>query len=62
VLHVGSGLGYYTVVMGECVGPGGRVLALEVDESLAAPVVAVVAVYPRWASATPRWTSASARP
>jgi protein-L-isoaspartate(D-aspartate) O-methyltransferase len=35
VLHVGSGLGYYTAVMGECVGPTGRVLAFEVDEALA---------------------------
>jgi protein-L-isoaspartate(D-aspartate) O-methyltransferase len=36
VLHVGAGLGYYTALMGECVGSGGRVLAFEVDESLAA--------------------------
>jgi len=35
VLHVGGGLGYYTAVMGECVGPTGRVLAFEVDEALA---------------------------
>jgi protein-L-isoaspartate(D-aspartate) O-methyltransferase len=36
VLHVGSGLGYYTAVMGECAGATGRVLAFEVDETLAA--------------------------
>jgi protein-L-isoaspartate(D-aspartate) O-methyltransferase len=35
VLHVGAGLGYYTAVMGECVGPDGRVLAFEVDDALA---------------------------
>ena len=35
VLHVGSGLGYYTAVMGECAGSGGRVVAFEVDEALA---------------------------
>jgi protein-L-isoaspartate(D-aspartate) O-methyltransferase len=35
VLHIGCGLGYYTAVMGECVGPTGRVLAFEVDEALA---------------------------
>jgi protein-L-isoaspartate(D-aspartate) O-methyltransferase len=35
VLHIGCGLGYYTAVMGECVGAGGRVLAFEVDEALA---------------------------
>jgi protein-L-isoaspartate(D-aspartate) O-methyltransferase len=36
VLHVGAGTGYYTAVMGECVGPDGRVLAFEADEALAA--------------------------
>jgi protein-L-isoaspartate(D-aspartate) O-methyltransferase len=36
VLHVGSGLGYYTAVIGECAGRTGRVLAFEVDETLAA--------------------------
>jgi protein-L-isoaspartate(D-aspartate) O-methyltransferase len=36
ILHVGSGLGYYTAVMGECAGSAGRVLAFEVDEALAA--------------------------
>jgi protein-L-isoaspartate(D-aspartate) O-methyltransferase len=35
VLHVGAGLGYYTAVMGECVGAAGRVLAFEVDQPLA---------------------------
>ncbi len=36
VLHVGSGLGYYTAVMGEVAGAAGRVLAFDVDETLAA--------------------------
>src|SRR5262245_8963767 len=35
VLHVGCGLGYYTAVMAECIGAGGRVVAIEVDEALA---------------------------
>ncbi len=35
MLHVGAGLGYYTAVMAECVGPTGRVVAFEVDEALA---------------------------
>jgi protein-L-isoaspartate(D-aspartate) O-methyltransferase len=35
VLHVGCGLGYYTAVIAHCVGPAGRVVAFEVDESLA---------------------------
>jgi len=36
VLHVGSGLGYYTAVIGQAVGSSGRVVAFEVDEALAA--------------------------
>jgi len=36
VLHVGCGLGYYTAVMAHIVGPGGRVIAIEVDPALAA--------------------------
>lgn len=35
VLHIGAGLGYYTAVIAQCVGPTGRVVAFEVDESLA---------------------------
>ena len=35
LLHVGCGLGYYTAVMAHCVGPTGRVVAFEVDETLA---------------------------
>src|SRR5262245_35513978 len=36
VLHVGSGLGYYTAVIAQSVGAAGRVLAFEVDDALAA--------------------------
>jgi protein-L-isoaspartate(D-aspartate) O-methyltransferase len=36
VLHVGVGTGYYTAIAAHCVGPAGRVLGIEVDESLAA--------------------------
>ena len=36
VLHVGAGLGYYTAILGHVAGPTGRVLAIEVDETLAA--------------------------
>jgi len=35
-LHVGAGLGYYSALMGSIVGPTGRVVAVEVDEQLAA--------------------------
>src|SRR5436309_10813117 len=34
VLHVGAGLGYYTAIMAQAVGPSGRVVAFEVDETL----------------------------
>jgi protein-L-isoaspartate(D-aspartate) O-methyltransferase len=36
VLHLGTGLGYYTALIAACVGPGGRVLGIEVDPDLAA--------------------------
>ena len=36
VLHVGAGTGYYTALMARTVGPTGRVLAIEVDDALAA--------------------------
>ena len=35
VLHLGTGLGYYTALIASVVGPGGHVLAIEVDEALA---------------------------
>ena len=31
VLHIGTGLGYYTALMAHCVGPSGRVVGIEVD-------------------------------
>ena len=36
VLHVGAGLGYYTAIIAHVVGSDGRVVAIEVDEALAA--------------------------
>jgi protein-L-isoaspartate(D-aspartate) O-methyltransferase len=36
VLHIGAGLGYYSALMAQVVGPSGRVVAVEVDETLAA--------------------------
>jgi protein-L-isoaspartate(D-aspartate) O-methyltransferase len=36
VLHVGTGLGYYTALIAYCCGPHGRVLGVEVDAALAA--------------------------
>jgi protein-L-isoaspartate(D-aspartate) O-methyltransferase len=46
VLHLGSGTGYYTALIAQCVGPGGRVVALEVDERLAACAAANLAEAP----------------
>ena len=36
VLHLGTGLGYYTAIMAACVGSQGRVVGLEVDDALGA--------------------------
>jgi protein-L-isoaspartate(D-aspartate) O-methyltransferase len=46
VLHIGAGLGYYSAVMAETVGPSGRVTAVEVDEALAAQAKANLARMP----------------
>jgi protein-L-isoaspartate(D-aspartate) O-methyltransferase len=36
VYHLGCGVGYYTAIMAEVVGPGGSVVATEIDPDLAA--------------------------
>jgi protein-L-isoaspartate(D-aspartate) O-methyltransferase len=46
VLHVGAGTGYYTALMAHCVGPTGRVVAVEVDEELAARARTALAEMP----------------
>jgi protein-L-isoaspartate(D-aspartate) O-methyltransferase len=43
VLHVGSGLGYYSAIMAHCVGPQGRVVAFEIDDTLATQAAANLA-------------------
>jgi protein-L-isoaspartate(D-aspartate) O-methyltransferase len=35
MIHVGAGLGYYSAIMAEIVGPGGRMTAIEIDPGLA---------------------------
>ncbi len=35
VLHIGCGVGYYTAILAELVGPAGRVIAVETDVGLA---------------------------
>jgi protein-L-isoaspartate(D-aspartate) O-methyltransferase len=47
VLHLGAGLGYYTAVIAECVGPSGRVVAFEADPDLAAEARRNLASRPR---------------
>jgi len=46
VLHVGAGIGYYTAVIAEAVGPTGSVIAVEHDPQLAARAAANLAPWP----------------
>lgn len=48
VLHVGAGLGYYSALLAQVVGPAGRVLAIEIDPILAAEARSNLASMP-WA-------------
>jgi protein-L-isoaspartate(D-aspartate) O-methyltransferase len=45
VLHVGCGLGYYSALMAQCVGPSGRIVAIEVDAELAGESARNLAAY-----------------
>lgn len=36
VVHVGAGVGYYTAIMADLVGPAGKITAMEFDQGLAA--------------------------
>jgi len=47
VLHIGCGTGYYTAVLAEVTGPGGRVTAIEVDPDLAARAAAALEPWPQ---------------
>jgi protein-L-isoaspartate(D-aspartate) O-methyltransferase len=46
VFHLGCGSGYYTAIMAEVAGPGGRVVASEVDSALAARAQTNLSRYP----------------
>jgi protein-L-isoaspartate(D-aspartate) O-methyltransferase len=47
VVHFGCGTGYYTALMADMVGPGGKVTAVEVDDALAASARANLAAWPQ---------------
>jgi len=46
VYHLGCGVGYYTAIIAEVVGPGGYVVASEVNSDLAARARANLSAYP----------------
>ena len=46
VLHVGAGTGYFTALTAHCVGPSGRVVAVEIDADLAGRAAASLATMP----------------
>jgi protein-L-isoaspartate(D-aspartate) O-methyltransferase len=46
-VHVGCGVGYYTAIVAEVVGPTGAVLGIELDPDLAARAAANLAPWPR---------------
>jgi protein-L-isoaspartate(D-aspartate) O-methyltransferase len=47
VLHVGCGVGYYTAIMAEMVGPTGRVVGYEIDHELAARARELLVPWPQ---------------
>lgn len=46
VLQVGAGVGYFTAIMAELAGPTGRIIAYEIDESLAERAARNLDAYP----------------
>jgi protein-L-isoaspartate(D-aspartate) O-methyltransferase len=46
VLHIGAGTGYYSAILATVVGPGGKVVALEMDDGLARRAAVNLADYP----------------
>jgi protein-L-isoaspartate(D-aspartate) O-methyltransferase len=47
VLHIGCGVGYYTSIMAELVGPSGRVVAYEIEPDIAARAQACLQAWPQ---------------
>jgi protein-L-isoaspartate(D-aspartate) O-methyltransferase len=46
-LHLGCGTGYYTAILAEIVGPGGRVTAVEIDAGMVARAHQALALWPQ---------------
>jgi protein-L-isoaspartate(D-aspartate) O-methyltransferase len=51
VLHLGCGMGYYTAILAELVGPSGHVSAVEIDQTLAESAREALAPWPQVAIA-----------
>lgn len=47
ILHLGCGTGYYTAILAELTGPGGKVTAIEVDPGLAARARVALETWPQ---------------
>jgi protein-L-isoaspartate(D-aspartate) O-methyltransferase len=47
VVHLGCGMGYYSAVLAELVGPTGKISAIEIDEALAERARAALALWPQ---------------
>lgn len=47
ILHLGCGTGYYTAILAELAGPQAKIIAVEIDEGLAARAVDALAPWPQ---------------
>jgi protein-L-isoaspartate(D-aspartate) O-methyltransferase len=47
VLHLGCGTGYYTAILAELTGPQGKVIAIDIDEGLAARASTALDLWPQ---------------
>jgi protein-L-isoaspartate(D-aspartate) O-methyltransferase len=47
ILHLGCGTGYYTAILAELTGPHGKIIAIEIDEGLAARAAVALAPWPQ---------------
>ncbi len=47
ILHLGCGTGYYTAILTELTGPLGKIIAIEIDEGLAARAADALSAWPQ---------------